>query len=206
MRELPSPLLRYCFEDFKVPTHQWKLFCQPVTFVYSLIVSVGINFIISKLGLQLGTVITATAGILFFEVLSNIRHSRLEQYSTVVMYVLAIIYMLLKTVTMADGISESTRQYNLGIPMAVILAVLIAAGVLFAVIIISMMIFQVSKEALKNCRKKDTSATRFQRRLYHMPTIKGYCRFVNRIQSKLDLVQFPMVSTRSVNQVFLRKY
>ena len=156
LSKLPSPLLAYCFEDFKVPTHFWKLLSQPVTFLYTFIVCAAVIFIIGMPGLQLGVTMTATVGIFFFELLSNIRHSRLEQYSIVAMYFLAIVYMLLKSITLSDGITDSTRQYNLGIPMAGISAALIATSVLFAVLVIGLMIFQVAKYITKMCRKRST--------------------------------------------------
>ena len=211
LKMAPCPQFSYYFQDFKIPKRLWMI-CQPAaSFAFTLCVCAVVTYLIDRPLVQSMLCTLLVAAIFFFELASNIRRSRLEQYSILSMYFLTVVYTLLKCFTVSQSIEESTRQFTLGIPMAAIVACLTVVGLLFAMTTMALMVYRAGKSAVAKCRrlkKKVIHSNLRDQEIQNGGTKRQVLPMVSTSEDRLvcsSKVDFVRNRNKNSNKLFFRK-
>ena len=148
MEKSPHPTLKYIFEEMKVPDEYWKLLLPVVTYLMSMSISIIVTFLIGSPWQQVTISAMIILEMLAFECMARVRESHSEQCANIFMYTFTFLYLVLKCVTTNPRLSEKTKQYNVGYSMMVVLILLIAIGLIFTVISVGIMTYEMINQLI----------------------------------------------------------
>jgi hypothetical protein len=152
LHQSPFPLLNFNFDELKVPDHYWQLLNPVVINLRNFGLCTVVTFIIGKPWQQVTLAMLVESLTLLFECLANAKANRSEFWSLVLMRAFTLLYLAFKNMSTKISMSDDTRQYKIGVAMAIFLVLIMAIGICFALYTIGLMIVNLVKSIIKKIK------------------------------------------------------
>ena len=132
LTKTPFRLLTYHFEDMLVPSRSWQLLLPLANYCRTTALCMVVAFVIDLPPLQITLALLVEAALMLLEFKADLACNRAEYRADITLRGFTILYLIMKGASTALTLSETARQKRLGVAMALVLAFLILAGIIFA--------------------------------------------------------------------------